>query len=179
MSVCAVLQAEASLLQARLPYLRFASDDKSAYKRLQVTCLGATPAALQLQSPALQALKFASAKDESEALTKLPRCTLTRDMIAALSSLPEWGGCLDFQACKWLKKADSKIYTQLAQHVPLSFSKWGMYGVSEDCLRHVCVGIKKRRKGLGLPPVQVFTECWNCQSYTAAANEHAVVARWY
>lgn len=98
---------------------------------------------------------------------------MTQANMEALSSLPHWYGCIDFNKCTWpLKPAD---YTALAKCVPVSYGQWCIKHPSDAPLvRYVCAGLNARRAGLRLPRVELHLSRTTCKE----EGEHVTLTKY-
>ncbi len=102
---------------------------------------------------------------------------MTSESMAVLSGLPAWRGRIEFSKCIWpAGEQGAALCTQLAQHVPGSYTRWVLPYVDEEALRCVCVGINQRREGLGLPRLTVCAQLPTEPDVRAAlAGKHVVL----
>ncbi len=135
-------------LKSRLSHIRWSARQKAV--QIRVSGFDAdTPLPSQLSF--LHALRFASTDDRQAAHLCLTGLTMTHDTVQALTALPRLGGTLHLAGCTWL--LEPAQYTQLAQTVSVSYSKWRISGVPKETYVQLCEGIRRGREGEGLGPV--------------------------
>ncbi len=166
MCVCvrALAQAMAERLAARLSHVFIAPDSRHFQRRVHqpkvtftVTCTNGTSAgALQAQLSMLRAVRLQPTDSDTGVLVKLQGCPMTTETIAVLSGLPAWRGRFEFSECQWpASEQGAALCAQLAQHVPVSYTRWVVPYVYSEGLKHVCAGVNQRREGLGMAPLTV------------------------
>ncbi len=174
--VCRVLQAEAVLLQARLPHLMLAcsKDARSNCPDIHVECKDISLSQLSTQLSVLRAMEFKPLGEQGYVQLALRDCSLTSDVVAALSGLPEWRGCLNLNSCKW--PCEPAVYTQLAHRIPTSYLRWNVQTWDKKALGSICQGVNQRRQGLGLPPLKLSMHSltWAGLKSAGVVGEHVV-----
>ncbi len=116
------------------------------------------------------------AEGDPKATLTIPQCLLASDAMHGLRGLPEWCGCVYMSQCTFEEDRAAE-YTQLAEHIPVSVTRWVLGAVPSAVVQSICDGINQRRQGLGLGPVTVQAD--SSEFFGVEEGEHVKLEHWH